>query len=408
MATAAMDFTAIDETQADTGQTTEVDTGTPVIGEGEPQQQEQTEKTDGRRGPVDVRAAVKAASEAAPEHAAAIKRLADSHFRAEAYTKAFPTPQDAVAAKTVFDSVGGLDGVAQLQQRGQQFESQEAAFQAGDPAVLDAAFKDFPEGMATLAPHFLDRLAKANPEAFENTIAPHALGLLERSGVMNHIAQMAAETDPVRKAALANQLDQWIKTQSQNVKAIKPQQAQSDNKINEERTQLQKQQEQFFSKQVDVAVNSASAGEMTKVVDQYAKSHKLNDIQKNRFASSLAQRIVNEMLSDETFKKQDAIRKATKDVDRVASFRASEFQRRLPDAAFKEAQELYGATTRPTAPTGEVKPNQPKTAPGGGPLMVSRPMDIVDLDMRKDPDQLLFIQNKGYRKADGMFVQWKG
>jgi hypothetical protein len=147
---------------------------------------------------------------------------------------------------------------------------------------------------------------------------------------------------------------------------------------------------------------------MAKVVDQYAKSHKLNDIQKNRFAASLAQRVVNEMLADESFKKQDGIRKASKDVDRVASFRASEFNRRLPDAAFKEAQELYGATTRPTATTGEVKPNQAKTAPGGGPLMVSRPMDIVDLDMRKDPDQLLFIQNKGYRKADGMFVTWKG
>ncbi len=412
MATFTADMASMDEQQVDAGQQTDVQVDQQSAGDAgatDEQQQQEQQPVDGRRGPANVREAVRLASQAVPEQAEALKTLASSHFRAEAYAKVFPKVEEAQAAKTFIDTVGGIDGFATIQQRMEGYDQQEAGLQSGDPAVLDSFFQDYPEGAATLAPHYLERLGRSNPDALATTIAPYAMGMLTNAGIVNHIAQMASETDPARLKSMAAQAQEWFKSQTEALKNIRQQNPQNpmDAKLKEQQTALQQQQEEFFGKQVDAAVNTASSGDLSKVVDQYAKTYKLNDIQKARFGTSLATRVVQEMLADDTFKKQDQIRRASKDVQKVASFRAAEFTRRLDDAAFKESQELYGATTRPAQKTGEVKPNQPKTAPGGGPLLVSRAMDTADLDMSKDPHGYLFIGNKGYRKADGMFVTWK-
>ncbi len=412
MATFTADMAALDDQQVDAGQQTDVQDEQPSSGDaedgGEQQQQEQ-QPVDGRRGPANIRDAVREAKAALPARSKDIETLAQGHYRYQEYAKVFPKVEEAQAAKQIIDGVGGLDGITAIQQRQQQYDTQDAGLKAGDPAVLDAAFKDFPEGMATLAPHYLEQLGRTNPNALATTIAPYAMGMLTNAGIVQHIAQMTSETDPARLKSMAAQAQEWFKSQTESLKNIKQQNPQNpmDAKLMEQQTALQQQQEEFFGKQVDAAVNTASAGDLSKVVDQYAKTYKLNDIQKARFGTSLATRVVQEMLADETFKKQDQIRRASKDVQKVASFRAAEFTRRLDDAAFKESQELYGATTRPAQKTGEVKPNQAKTAPGGGPLLVSRAMDTGDLDMSKDPHGYLFIANKGYRKADGMFVTWK-
>lgn len=417
MATAAIDFTSMEETPIDGAQTADqtVDTGdiNPDLGEtgevsGAPTQA--TEAVDGRKGPQNVRAAIKAASEAVPEQAEALKTLAASHFRAEAYSKVFAKVEDAQAAKTFIDAVGGIDGFQQIQQRMQGYDAQEAGMESGDPAVLEAFFKDFPEGAASLAPHYLEKLAQANPEAFTNTIAPHAMGMLARAGMADHLANMAAETDPARLKAMAAQADQWMKQQKQVIDGIAKPVTKNpmDDKLKAREEGIRQKEDGFFQTQIDAQVNQRSSAQVEKTVEQYAKNYKLNDVQKSRFAASVVQRIVNDMLADDTFKKQDAIRKGSKDrnVDNVASYRSSEFLRRLPDVAFKEAQELWGANKGAGQPTGVVKPGGPKTAAGGGPLLISRAPDISELDMSKDPRQLLFIGNKGYRR-DGTFVTWK-
>jgi hypothetical protein len=416
MATFTADLAAVDDQQ-------QVDTSTVDTGEqGQTQDdvQQQQPNVDGRRGPMDIRSAAKSIAEALadptndlaakfPGQEKAVKAITDGYFRADAYAKVFPKVEEAQAAKQLIEGVGGLDGLTQIQSRIATYDAQDEGLKSGNPEVLDAAFKDFPEGMATLAPHYLDKLAKSNPEAFEATIAPHAMGMLDRAGIPSHIAQMMQETDPARLKNMVGQLDAWIKKNSETVKTMRTAQPTNplEGKLKEQQTALQKSQDEFFSKQVDTAMNSAAQPELVKTVDQYAKTYKLNDVQKARFGTSLATRVVQEMLADDTFKKQDQLRRNSKDVEKVSSFRATEFQRRLSDAAFKEAQELYGATQRPANGTGEVKPGGPKAAPGGGPLMVSRALDTADLDMRKDPNGYLFIANKGYRKADGAFVTWK-
>src|SRR5581483_10346107 len=143
-----------------------------------------------------VRDAVRSLSEAHPEHAKLLKTLADTHFTvATAYKASFATPRDAQAAKSLIDGLGGVDGATELQQRIAGYDAQESGLESGDPAVLDSFFKDYPDGAAALAPHYLERLASTNPQAFQATVAPYALGLLQQAGVDQHLAALLNETD---------------------------------------------------------------------------------------------------------------------------------------------------------------------------------------------------------------------
>jgi ribosomal protein S20 len=422
MATAATDFAGIDESAVDQPvDNSQVDTGdiNPEQGAIDGTGGGTQPQVDGRRGPTDIRTAAKSIAEAIadptsdlaakfPGQEKAVKALADSYFRADAYAKVFPKVEDAQAAKTFIDTVGGIDGFQGIQQRMQAYDAQDNGLRDGDPAALDSPFKEFPEGMAALAPHFLDRLGKSNPDALNNAIAPHIMAMLDRAQVSGHLQGMARETDPAMLKQMAGELDQWMKQQRGRIEQLqqKPQVNPLEGKLKERETALSQKEEQYFTKQVDSAVTQSSMSEIQKTVEQYAKTYKLNDTQKNRFMLSVTQRVVDEAMADPIFKKQDDIRKASKDVDKVASFRSTEFLRRLPNTAFKEAQELWGANKGAGQQTGVVKPGGPKTAPGGGPLLVSRPPQISELDMRKDPRQLLYIQNKGYR-PDGTFITWK-
>ena len=86
---------------------------------------QQPERTDGRKGPASLRNTLKALSESAPEHAAALKALGASHFRSEAYRKEFATPAEAASAKALITDLGGVEGLANIQQSQAHYQAQD-------------------------------------------------------------------------------------------------------------------------------------------------------------------------------------------------------------------------------------------------------------------------------------------
>jgi hypothetical protein len=414
MADTTLDFASLDaqvDPSTEVQQEQIVDQSQEVQQTDQSQQTQQEVQVDGRRGPQNVRNAIKAASEAMPEQAAHFKELGNAYFREQAYKQAFPTPQEAASAKQLIEGVGGVEGITTIQQRAASFDQQDLALKDGNPEVLDAFFKDFPEGAAALAPHYMEKLAAANPTAFSAAIAPHAISMLEQAGVGGHLDSILNETDPARAKALVQQLAEWFRGQKSNVAQLKtqPQKNPAADRITEQQKQLETEREQLFSERVSEKVTSSVNPEIQKTVDQYAKQYKLNDTQKMHFQNALQQKIVAEMNGDKTYKQQVDLRKANKGRthDSVASYISSEFNRRLKDAAFATAKEIYGAPRgQATATTGVVKAGTPTTAPGGGPLKVSqRPPDNM-LDLARPGADMDLIRGRGYTK-DGRFISWR-
>lgn len=366
---------------------------------------------DGRKGPANIRNSIKAASEAVPEQAAAFKELGNAYFREQAFKQHFATPQEAASAKQLIEGVGGIEGITQIQQRMQGYDAQEQGLEAGDPAVLDSFFQDYPEGAVNLFSSYADRVAKANPQAFSDMIAPHAIGMLEQAGVGNHLAGILNETDPGRQAQMIKQLADWYGQQKGNVAQMKatPQKNAGDDYVKSERAKIDEERNQIFAERVQERVTSSVTPEINKFVDQYTKSYKLNDSQKKHFQEVLQQRVIGEMNNDQTYKQQVDLRKANKAKthDSVAGYISSEFNRRLKDAAFNVAKEVYGAprgTSQET--TGVVKADQPKTAPGGGPLFVSQRPNDSEMNMDHPSAAMMLVAGQALLK-NGRHVTWR-
>jgi hypothetical protein len=363
-----------------------------------------------------VRDAIRSMSEAHPEHAKILKALGDTHFTvATAYKAAFPTPREAQAAKSLIDGLGGVDGATSLQQRISGYDQQEAGLESGDPAVLDSFFKDYPDGAAALAPHYLERLASTNPQAFSATIAPYAISMLQQAGVDQHLAGLMNETDPARIKAGIAQLADWLGKQTQGVAQLRQQattKAPGSDKVAQERQKLSEERENLFRSSVGERVNTLAVPALNTEVDKYAKQYKLSDDQKKHFSETLQQKIIAEMNADPNYKKQVDLRYASKSRSRetVSDFIAGEFNRRVREKAFDVVKGIYGApkggAQQQNQGNGVLKAGTPKTAPGGGPIKVaSKPADS-DLDLnRADAFDLMFKQ-EAWTKT-GRHITWR-
>lgn len=369
-----------------------------------------TEPTDGRKGPQALRDTVKSLSEQSPEHAGQLKEMANSYFREKAYKQAFETPQLAADAKSLIDTVGGIEGISKLQERDQQFTQQDEMYRDGNPDILQNFAKDFPEGFSALAPHYLSLLSQKNPEAFNNAVVPYAVGLLDNAGFSDFLGNLQRETDPARSKQMVENLIRWYQGAQNGAKELKTAPKNGTTKPDDGKASLQTEREAIFSEGVAMKVNAAVEAPLAKATDQYAKQNGWNDDQKAYFKQQLSDAVVKQMNGDKNYTAQVDLRKknTNRSHDTVASYISGEFNRRLTDIAFETSEKvkkLLGTSKGKPATTGVTKPGGPQTAAGGRPLLISQQPNDADIDWSKDPNQLLFITNQSYLK-NGKFVTW--
>lgn len=386
--------------------------------EAEPEQEESPEHTEteaatGKTSGLDpkgVRQVIRSASESAPEQASALKELGNAYFREQAYRSHFATPEEAGSVKNLVDSVGGIDGIAALQERDSLYTMQDDFLRDGNPEVLDDIFEDFPEGAAALAPHYLERLQKSNPDAFNAAVSPYAVGMLENAGISQFLESILREPDAERSKAMVQQLAQWYAEQRNGVRNLpKAAAPRTDSRLQAERDSIAQEREQIFSDGVATRVNTAIAPQISSIVTETAKKYGLSQVQSEKFTAALQARLVAEMNADENYKKQVNLhrRSAGAKPQSVADYISGEIKRRLPAIAFKEAQETWGTPKNASGQkTGLVKAGSPKTSRSGGPLFVSQRPAQSSLDMSKPDAELMLIAGKAYLK-DGRFVTWR-
>ena len=383
--------------------------------EGEHSQQG-SERTDGRKGPASLRNTLKALSESAPEHAAALKALGASHFRAEAYRKEFATPAEAASAKALITDLGGVEGLANIQQSQAHYQAQDERLKNGDPAVLDTIFQEFGEGAAQLAAPFLEKLATANPTALQAAVVPYAISMLENAGFTNALKAIYNESDPAKVKQLVNGMYQWFVKQDQAAGQLnaKPTKNPAEDRIKQQQRDLQTERETLFTQGVNAKVNASLRPQVDKTIDQLAKKNKWSDEQKAEFGKRLQNDMHTRMSTDATYMKQAEIRYANKNRshDSVANFIASEFMRVLnskdgamkTEAAFNRLIGKQTGTKQGTG-TGVVKPTTPQTTASGGPVKTSvRPDDSAIDFSRTSTEDLMKSQA---RLKNGRFVSWR-
>jgi hypothetical protein len=405
------------DTQTDDGSGVDDGSGEGSGEHTEGEHSQPTERTDGRKGPASVRTAIKALSESAPDHAAALKALGASHFREQAFRKEFPGGvQEAQSVKSLVAAAGGLEGITTLQQQHAHYTAQDELLRAGDPAALDNVMKEFPEGMANLAAPFLERLATANPDALQSAIAPYAVSMLQNAGLPEVLKQIYNASTPEQAKKLAADAFNWFAQQSQAAGQLKQQPGAknpANDRIKQQQTELDQQREQIFKDGTNSKFYSSLRPQFEKVVDQLASKNKWSETQKLEFRNRLISDIDSKMGKNTTYAQQLKLHMANKQRthDTVSTYMTGEYVRLLnsKDGAMATEQafnRLIGKQTGSTKPgSGVVKATAPKTAPDGSAVRVSQRPSDDQIDHTKT-DTLSLMKSEAWLK-NGRRVSWR-
>lgn len=358
-----------------------------------------------------------------PEQAKLLKQLQDAYFRNQTFEKSFPSAAEAASVKQLIEDVGGVEGIASLQEKMTAYSNQDEALSSGNPEVLDSFFQDFPEGAAKLAPAYLDKLFNSNPEAFVDTLNPYIAGFLVRSEVYrtndrsynlpSFLEAMSRESDPKLLAAGYKEISKWV-TDAHNKGVAsyaknKPSgSVPQDAKLTERETALKEREQKIFDSSMGEKVKESILPAINSEVAKYAKQYGLGKEQAEDFKLRLDSEITALMNNDKTFRQQYNIRlnSKTRTPESLGKFVGAEYAKFLRDNSLTIAKKVHGAPRNSTQVTQVVKPTGPKTTTSGGPLRVANKPDRTQVDWDKPDAQLNWIKQQAYLK-NGKFVSWK-
>jgi hypothetical protein len=373
--------------------------------EGEEKTTTETSEVNGKT----IRDTVRKLSEEHPEQAKLLKQLADEHFKTEStYKKLFATPEEATTAKELIDAVGGVDGVRGLQERVGAYDANDELLNVGDPKILDDLFKQFPDGIAKLAPSYLDKLATSNPQVFNETMAPYVLGLLSQNGVINHVKSMLNETDASRLPSMVNQLATWLDNQIKGVNSLKTTPQGGNGKadpLEAERAAIREERHQIFLNKAQDAGMAKIAPVFNSIIAQQTKNFKLSESQVEHYKTTLDAKVWKNLNANPNYDKQLKIRLSNKNVtpESIAEYQAQEFNRVAKELAFDTAKNIFGSPKNVTS-TKKAVATSPVTA-GKTIMLAKEPSDKL-IDWSKPSAEIDFINNTATLK-DGRKVQWR-
>lgn len=362
-----------------------------------------------------IHAALKAFRDGNPEHAAAARALNDAYGRFEGYKSVFPSVEEARAVKAQLETFGGFEGISQMQSTLASVDETDALLEAGDPQVLDRIIEDAPEGFKKLAPHYLQRLQKSDPEMFGRTLQPYFVRSLADAnfpGTLEYLASLVK--DKPEALNVVRNMHQWFEGQKsdaerQNQDALNPERQ----KLSEESERVGKESRRVLQEGISMHVTPHIQQELGSRLKQYSES--LNKFPE-AVRMNIAQAAVNELgaalEADKAYQTQiDAMMGARKpDREKIVQLNKSKVTA-LADRVIEAVAKRYNLTP------GQAKP-APKQADKdkGTPkqntqiLKISAKPSDADIDWEYPDAQKAFLLGRARMKTGphaGRFVQWR-
>lgn len=358
-----------------------------------------------------IRAALKAFRDSNPDHAQAAKLLNDGYSRFEAYKSVFPTVDEARSIKTQLDTLGGLEGIAEMQHVMTSIEETDALLEAGDPKVLDQILEDSPEGFKRLAPHYLDRLQKADPQAYGAALQPHFVRALSDAGLPNVLNFLASKlSDNPEVLSVVRSMQTWFDEQKSLADRSKSDVLAPDReRLNTERQQFEKERRETFERGIAQTMTTHIQSELGSRLRPYvAAINALPPAIQQDVARASMSTLARALEADKAYQTQiNAMMNARKpDQAKIISLNKAKVSA-LADSIIAAVVKNYSLkpgsiTTKTAATKTETKsPAVPKTL-----IKLSSPPKESEVDWNHPHmTQAVFIQHRAMLR-DGRFVTW--
>jgi DnaJ-domain-containing protein 1 len=389
--------------------------------EGAGQGEQQEEQIDGRKGSKEYREALKA-WKATPEGAKFAETARADHFRVNELAAIEPGGVAAIRDKyALLESVGGAEGVTQLQERVAEVDATDQALASGDPKALEALGPDFDPGLAKLTPAILERVMRADPQAYAAAILPHLMSGLAGSPLVGDLNRMidvlqAPHLDEKGKvgaiAKLLGQIGQWFEANERKAGELK---AAPENKergdLDQRRSEVEKlEQKSHWDNRIAPAVVSHEKTKLEELFKPFDSKLKLDPAAKADLFETFKQKMKAAGLADAAYMKQMAIYRKQKNPDPavVANFVKSAINRHAKAVVESAVRARYGrflgAAKKPGTTTAVPGARAATGKPGAGVIIVSAKPAPETIDYRRTSEA---DQWKGlYTLKNGKKVKW--
>lgn len=414
-------------TAVDTAEVTAIDHAEATQPEGKETTEAKTNEekaTTEKSGSAKLHEAIKKFRDLDPEgNKTVASELKNMVGRYDAMTKMFPGGvKEAQEFKTFSESVGGKQGIVDLQNIVQAANDTDQLLYNGDPKLLDNIIEDLKannklESLGKLTAPMLDKLMEVDPKGYAKAFVPHFVQGLESSGVRDALNAVIGAFDNKDNEGLKKGLSSLASWYNGLLKQAG--ESKAEPKANPEQESWQKEKAAFESKQISAfqteLENHLTTGDNTNVLDAmkpYFRSAFFKGFPKETLKElhgdirTAARRSV---LSDATNKSQLQHLTKGRDKAKVETFWRTKMQDAATEAAKKVITSRYpgwNKTPGSTAAAAKAAPTAGKVTPNAAPVRVASKPKWEDIDFTKDPNQLLMITGKAYLKT-GRFVSWK-
>lgn len=398
------------------GQETEGE-GQVTEGTGKEGQQAEQERQDGRNRPDSARKALKWLQEQANEHSPVVKQLNNELGRSRAYQQVYPTVQEARESKAIIDSVGGVEGVAGLQEARSTMERIDSMVEAGDPAIVEDMFRQSPEGMVKLFPSIMDQVAKINPQAFDEVMNPHAVSFMDKQGLtgaLNGLIDAFQKDDKDGMKTILSRIANWYGGLKKGVTErastkIDPERE----KFTKERTEWETKKEQDESLQSISSSNLYAGTVIDKVIAPDLAKLKLSKEAVEELRQDIWREVQRQRNEDQTYKAaiaqkwkgKDRINEATKYMNSQTDLRTKKVAEKIISTRYGHLLKGKSATTAPG-----VKPTElgaRKGAPAqAGYIKVAQKPDRSEFDYGPGKTTADDVMSRRATLLDGRKVSW--
>lgn len=372
-------------------------------------------KVDGRNNPDAVRKHL-AEMKADPEKAALAKAITDGLGKKRGYEAEFPTVKDAREVNQLIKSVGGREAVTTAIESHAVMQQVDTELAEANPAVVKRLFDQAPEGMVKLMPSIMESAAKANPEAFKASLAPHVAAMLQGDGLTGALNALVDAFNTDNKDGLKDVIGRILQYYKGLMQGAAPKAKDPDReKFEKDRTDWETQKQQETTREIFSSNLAHSGNKIDAELAADAKRLGLGKAALEKLRQDVWRNIETRRNADNGFKSalQTKFSSKTAKVDAVKHL--NEFTDSVVKAAVdEEVISRYGERKKvvrvdPTAPKG--KPGAPGTktaaAPVVGAIKIPAPLSRQEIDYDDPRTTTRGLQNHvAVRKSDKKLVQW--
>ena len=397
---------AADEGSAEVAEAEPVEEGVEAEEPSEAIEGEEGERSAGAkpRSPEQLSKAVeKSLSElqkTAPEIA---KVLRSEHFQVRQFKQEFQTPALAREARQTLESLGGPEGIQQLQGEVSDYSTELAQMAEGNPQAIEDLARDFPKGLVKLTPVALDRMRQIDPASYERTVSRHMATAMAEKGFthgVDRLLELIGDGKVDRAGALAQELRNWIANAEKYGKEVPTQNNSEEmSEVERARQEVQTEKHQIRSQQIGQAVTRSMNSEIGKHLNPLTKGKNLSKGQLGRVEKNIFDEIARHFQGNRGYQntlKSMLENKSVQEIDRWNAAEVGRVAQRIVRQVWAESG-FAGGKPRAKAAAGN--------GAGAARTIVGTKPKAEDIDWTKDRSRMRYMSGEATMR-DGTIRRW--